>query len=333
MCGVIGSVRLGGIALLVALCGCGRRAPAAGADVVTFEGSCDASGAVPLDERRFLAIDDEDDRVRVYDAERGGKPQRILSFSPPLPASDGKRPEADLEGIARVGDEIYFLASHARRRSGKLDLHRRLFFATGLPGSGDTLPVIGVPYQRLLEDMIASPALARFELGAAAELAPAEPGGLNCEGLAAASDGSLLLGFRNPRPEGRALLVRLANPRDVLHGEPARFEDARLLELGGFGISALAPFRDAHLLLAGPVGEKASFRLFRLPAAELPSPIADVDLVGLSPEGFYVPPGRDRVMVLSDDGTTLRGGTTCKKAPPAQKAFRGKWLVPADSTL
>jgi hypothetical protein len=322
--------RLGWLVLLAASFGCERKAPAPRADVVLFEGACDASGAVPLDERRFLAIDDEDDRVRVYDAERGGKPVRTLTFSPPLPQSDGKRPEADLEGIARVGDEIYFLASHARRRSGKLDLHRRLFFATGLPDGRDTLPVIGVPYQRLLEDMIASPALARFELATAAELAPAEPGGLNFEGLAAAADGSLLLGFRNPRPQGKALLVRLVNPRDVLHGHSARFEDARLLELGGLGISALTPFRDAHLLLAGPVSEKASFRLYRLPAGAVPSPIAGVDLVGLFAEGFYAPPGLDRVMVLSDDGTVLRAGKPCKKAEPAQKAFRGKWLVPSN---
>jgi hypothetical protein len=326
---VTGSPWLGWIVLLAALLGCERKTPSSHVGVVTFEGSCDASGAVPLDERRFLAIDDEDDRVRVYDAERGGKPLRTLVFSPPLPASEGKRPEADLEGIARIGDEIFFLSSHARRRSGKLDLHRRLFFATGLPASGDHLPVIGEPYQRLLEDMVASPALARFDLGAAAEHAPAEPGGLNCEGLAPAADGSLLLGFRNPRPDGKALLVRLVNPRDVLHGQPARFEDARLLDLGGFGISALAPFRDAHLLLAGPVSERASFRLYRLPATELPSPIGGVDLVGLSAEGFYAPAGQGRVMVLSDDGTALRAGKPCKKAEPAQKAFRGKWLAPA----
>jgi hypothetical protein len=316
------------VALGAALLCCERKSSAPGGEVTTFQGSCDASGAVALDEQRFLAIDDEDDRVRIYHAELGGKPLRTLTFSPPLPKGEGKRPEADLEGVARLGDEIYFLASHARRRSGKLDLHRRLFFATGLPQSGDELRLIGEPYQRLLEDMIASPALARFDLRAAAERGPADPGGLNCEGLAAAADGTLLLGFRNPRPQGKAILVRLVNPREVIRGQSARFDDARLLELGGLGIAALAPFRGGHLLLAGPVAEAAPFRLYNLPAESGPTAVAAADLSDLSPEGLFVPPTQRRVLVLSDDGRALRHGKRCKKADASQKSFRGKWLEP-----
>jgi hypothetical protein len=33
------------------------------------------------------------------------------------------------------------------------------------------------------------------------------PGGLNIEGLAATPDGQLLIGFRNPLSEGKALLL------------------------------------------------------------------------------------------------------------------------------
>jgi hypothetical protein len=39
---------------------------------VVFEGTCDASGAVPLDARRFAVADDENNVIRIYDAERGG---------------------------------------------------------------------------------------------------------------------------------------------------------------------------------------------------------------------------------------------------------------------
>jgi hypothetical protein len=42
--------------------------------VVVFEGMCDASGAIPIDERRFAIADDEENEIRVYDAERGGPP-------------------------------------------------------------------------------------------------------------------------------------------------------------------------------------------------------------------------------------------------------------------
>src|SRR5690606_15608234 len=35
---------------------------------VEFEGACDASGAVPVDEMHFAVADDEDNVLRVYDA-------------------------------------------------------------------------------------------------------------------------------------------------------------------------------------------------------------------------------------------------------------------------
>src|SRR4051812_31397526 len=41
---------------------------------VSFVGACDASGAVPIDERHFAVADDEDNVIRVYDAVAGGKP-------------------------------------------------------------------------------------------------------------------------------------------------------------------------------------------------------------------------------------------------------------------
>src|ERR1041384_1457792 len=41
---------------------------------LTFTGMCDASGAVPLDDHLFAVADDEDNVLRVYDADRGGSP-------------------------------------------------------------------------------------------------------------------------------------------------------------------------------------------------------------------------------------------------------------------
>lgn len=302
-----------------------RPAPPPEADL-RFTGACDASAAVPLDEQRFLLVDDEEDVVRIYDPERGGAPLRTLTFTPTLPQSEGKRPEADLEGAARLGDKVFFLASHARRRSGKLDLHRRLFFATGLPNGEDTLPLAGTPYQTLLDDMLAAPSLSGSNLAAAAERAPNEPGGLNCEGLAAAPDGALLIGFRNPRPSDKALVVRLENPEEVLAGQPARLGAAELLELGGLGVTALAAWRGSVLVLGGPSDGTAPFRLFhwRPPAApvELSAP-----LDGLFPEALLATDASDRVLVLSDDGATERAGRECKRAEATAKAFRGRWIT------
>jgi hypothetical protein len=322
---VAGTLSLLVLVLAVALASCHRERPRS--DMVRFEGACDASGAVPLDDHRFLVVDDEEDLVRVYDARVGGAPLQTLTFSPALPLSQGKRPEADLEGAARLGDRLYFLASHARRRSGKLDAHRRLFFATELPSASSTLPIIGEPYQRLLADMIESPSLSRFNLGKAAELGPSEPGGLNCEGLSADGNGSLLIGFRNPRPDGKALLVRLSNPHEVLRGQPALLENPQLLDLGGLGITALVPWRTGHLILAGPAGGPAPFRLYRLQPGHPPEAVTGVALDDLHPEGFFAPAGSGRILVLSDDGTSLVEGQPCKKASARQRAFRGRWIA------
>ena len=48
---------------------------------VEFEGACDASGAVPVDDRHFAVADDEDNVLRVYDAVNGGKAVRKTNLS------------------------------------------------------------------------------------------------------------------------------------------------------------------------------------------------------------------------------------------------------------
>src|SRR5689334_16671248 len=91
--------------------------------LVTFEGACDASGAIPLDATHFLVADDEDNVLRVYDAERGGPPTKVFDLSSRVAPVDPDS-EVDLEAATRVGDRGYFLSSHARKRSGKLDPNR-----------------------------------------------------------------------------------------------------------------------------------------------------------------------------------------------------------------
>src|SRR5690606_18992126 len=171
--------------------------------VLWFEGACDASGAVPLDKHRFVVADDEDNVLRVYHADRGGPPLARIDLSPKLALRKQKKAESDIEGATRVGDVAYFITSHGRTRKGKRDPDRFLFFATELPRSGSEVHVRGEPYRQLIEAMIADPRFAPFELERAAERAPKQPGGLNIEGLTAAPDGSLWIGFRGPVREGR----------------------------------------------------------------------------------------------------------------------------------
>ena len=47
-----------------------------------------------------------------------------------------------------------------------------------------------------------------------------------------------------------------------------------------------------------------------------------------NPEGFFTPETRDRVMVLSDDGSRPVGEKECKRVrDPAVKSFRGRWMA------
>jgi hypothetical protein len=238
--------------------------------VVTFTGMCDASGAVPLSHRRFVVADDEDNVLRVYDVERGGAPvaRADVSSGLKLPVKPKKKPgkvpiapEADIEAATRLGDRAYFITSHGRNSSGKRKPERLRFFATNAPEEGE-IEVIGEPYDGLLSDILKDARFADFELAKAAELAPKAPGGLNLEGMTERKEGGVWLGFRNPIPKGRALLVPLLNPEELIEGKAARLGDPLTLDLGGLGVRSLSSYHGRYLIMAGDFDQGAPSRLF-----------------------------------------------------------------------
>src|SRR5688572_27491330 len=117
------AVRHAALAALLVVPGCGtsaaREAEPRNLREVVFRGACDASGAVPLSDRRFVVADDEDNILRVYDADTGGAPLTQTDLSPALglPLKGKKHPEApelDLEAATRIADRAYWLTSHGR---------------------------------------------------------------------------------------------------------------------------------------------------------------------------------------------------------------------------
>jgi hypothetical protein len=288
--------------------------------VVSFEGTCDASGAIPLDEWRFAVADDENNVLRIYDAERGGPPIESFDLSSALSIEAGG--EADIEAATRLDDRAYFLTSHGRTRAGAVDPNRFLFFATEVPSAGHPAAVVGAPYRALADGLAAAPSLASFDLrGALAR------GDLELEGLTATADAGMWLGFRRPIPEGRALIIRLANPVEVVLGGAPRFDAPHALNLNGLGVRGLSSWRGRYLIIAGPAGNGGPFALYQWPGHGDPLRIEDRSLEGFGAEGFFSPPGRDGVMILSDDGTRLVDGVPCKRlSEPGRKGFRGIWL-------
>jgi Protein of unknown function (DUF3616) len=317
------------VCLTVVLAACARPTPSAPPiNEVRFTGTCDASGAVPLDERTFLVADDEDNVLRVYDASRGGAPLSTVDLSPSLGLPPKKKgaPELDIEAATRIGEHAYFITSHGRNSSGKLKPERLRFFATTAATSG-VPEVVGEPYGGLLSDLLAEPKLARFGLAAAAELPPKAPGGLNIEGMTARREGGVWLGFRNPLPEGRALLVPLLNPEELVRGLAARFGEPITLDLGGLGVRALSTFRNRYLIAAGPFDTGPASRLYTWSGVADAAQVVRAELAGYNPEAFFSVPGAQRVLLLSDDGSVTIGDRECKKlAASGAKSFRGVWV-------
>jgi hypothetical protein len=313
--------------------------------VVVFSGMCDASGAVPLGSALFAVADDEDNVLRIYDAEAGGAPLYAIDISSELPLQKSKKdktptsqesnpkkpkksPESDLEAATRLGDDAFWITSHGRNSAGKIQPARFIFFGTTLPQKDQPLPLVGAPYVHLLDDLLATESLKPFGLEEASTKAPKEPGGLNIEGLTAMPNNeSVYLGFRNPIIDGRALVVSLKNPREVLHGTPASFGPPLLLDLGGLGVRSLSWWHGRYLIAAGAFAEGDTARLYTWDGEGAPTALP-IDLAGFNIEGFFTPEERDDILLLSDDGSRLVGDTECKRLEdPSQKTFRGVWVT------
>lgn len=179
-------------------------------------GICDASGAVALDEHHFVVANDEDNILKVYRSDRSGGPVSGISGRDINDYFDNNpdNSEVDIEGAAQFGGMIYWITSHGRNKEGKPRPERRQFFANKLSqDDGEKrFKQLGRSYTRLVDDMLKDRRLQRYRLEAAEKLPPKAKGGLNIEGLAATPDQELLIGFRNPIPEGKALVLVLTNP-------------------------------------------------------------------------------------------------------------------------
>ncbi|MBZ0238829.1 MAG: DUF3616 domain-containing protein, partial [Deltaproteobacteria bacterium] len=293
------------------------------------------SGTVPLSESRFVAADDEDNVLRLYDADRGGPPlaRHDISAALGVPLKGKKRPrpaEMDLESATRLGDHAYWLTSHGRNKKGKAQPARLRFFATTVRAE-EAFEVAGHGYEDLIDDLARDPRLAGFDLAEAATRPPKADGGLAIEGLTATPEGHLMLAFRNPIPGGRALLVPLHDAARLVEtpgAGPARFGDPVLLDLGGRGVRALSWWRGRYLIVAGHYADGGPSVLYTWDGRGSAREVTSIDLSAYNPEGFFTPEERDQIMVVSDDGERVIDGEACKELDdPARKRFRGVWIT------
>ena len=317
---------------------CAQKATGANEDSLPGEpvlhtGCCDASAGVAVSSNLFLVANDEDNLLRVYRRDRSGPPVQSFQAGAFLHV-DPRKPETDLEAATRVGDRIYWITSHGRNRDGQERESRHRFFATTFKFTAQgtvELKAVGRPYGRLLDDFVKDARLKPFNLAAASQRAPKETNALNIEGMCATPSGDLLIGFRNPIPQNRALLLPLANPAEVVEGQPARFGDPILLDLGGRGVRGISYAGGRYLIIAGSYDAKGRSHFYEWSGDPKAAPrkIPDTHFKGVNPESLVVYPDTppNEFQILSDDGTRKIGGVDCKTLKNAgQKHFRSFWI-------
>jgi len=300
---------------------------ATGGTVFAYRGACDASAAVALDSRHFVVGNDENDVLATY---RRDQSTVVASLDLAQFLGTRKKEESDIEGAAAIGSRVYWISSHSRNSRGVLQPSRHRVFATDVrEGAAPSVAPVGTPYRDLLRDLVEPPALAGWQLAEAAKLAAEAPGGLNIEGLAATPDGRLLVGFRNPLREGRALVVPIDNPAEVINGTRARLGTPVALDLGGRGVRSIELVGSGYYIVAGPVADSGTFALYRWSGAatDAPVPVA-VELGSLRPEALFAVPAMDELVLLSDDGGTMVDGKECKSLKMPKQSFRALTIRP-----
>jgi Protein of unknown function (DUF3616) len=319
-------------------------------------GACDGSNGIAVGQEHFVSATDESNTFCLYSTASDSKatkldvPLNAWAHVPAKKKHPGEFHECDLEGAAKIEQRIYWIGSHGRNKDGELCPERELFFATDINSVGEktTLKLVGEkPYGNLIADLLADSVLAdpKLEEVKTALLqarandspdprkAPKEKGSLNIESLCA--DGNtLLIGFRNPIPGDKALLVPLTNPKDVLEkGDRAKFGRPLLLDLGGLGIRDMVRWRNGFLIIAGDYRDgfdpdvRAS-KLFRWEGGDKPPVALNVKMDDLNPEAAVVfgQGANSRLLLLSDDGSKKINGGTVKDLEESKQFFRSFWL-------
>lgn len=302
------------------------------APAFTYQGLCDASAAASLGGGYFIVADDESNDLRIY--KRG----RAAPLTPPVPLSAflhiKETQESDIEGAAAIGDRIFWITSHGANSEGKVRPARRKFFATDIVhGAIPSVSPTGQAYDNLLDDMLHEPSLQGYGLAAGAGLPPKSPNAVNIEGLAANGNGGLLIGFRNPVPLGKALILPLDNPDELIDGKRARFGKPIALALDGLGIRSIDRVGQGYYIVAGPI-DKGPGALYQWSGrAADPARRLAANVTELNPEALFQV-GDNTLQVLSDDGTFKVNGRDCKDIEDkTRQSFRSIDIMSGAQTL
>lgn len=236
-----------------------------------LSGLCEASTVIPWHDGYLVGDNETSDRLFAFG--RDLSPRDAVTLTSPI---------EDIEALALDGDRVWVVGSESATKKAKRRPEREL------------AGFLGEPAQRL--DLTGCGACE-----AARGRAPNE-GGLNIEG-AAVVEGRRWLGLRAPVVDGKALLLALS-------ADGAREERTVTLDLGGYGVRELVPWRGGLLVVAGPVSDEAApHRLYWLATVDSAPVLLPVELPP-STEGIAVAASGEALIVTDGSGTA---GAPCAK--------------------
>lgn len=282
-------------------------------DIKMFQiltGIYEPSGIQQLADGRFLVVEDEKQHALSLVRISGSHVSHTALSSPFWSWGDGDFWSLDdLEGVAvdREG-YVYAITSHSRDSNGDERKSRERLVRFRIEGDNVVDPKVVDSLKREL--MAAHP-----EIAASARIRKVKSeGGLNIEALEMSPDQKqLLIGFRSPLLNQRAIIASIENPGAIFEADVRPRIGATLttLELDGNGIRAISwvPSLAGYLVIAGPVAhEQVNFQLwFWRGGSE--DRARKVSVAGLS--GFEHAEGvspaviddKQCIIIVSDDGS------------------------------
>ncbi|MEQ1908959.1 MAG: DUF3616 domain-containing protein [Vicinamibacterales bacterium] len=312
---------------LIAVCSMATQRITTAPATTNLAGACDGSAIVAVGDGYVLDGSDEDNTIRLY-GPASTKATRVWDLDAFLQTERNKRgfaKEADLEAGTRLGTRVYWIGSHGNDKDGNRESSRHRFFATEVTGRGAAtdMRVVGTPARNLLDGLLKEPSAVGKAL-TAASAARHQRGGLDIEGLVASSRDTILIGFRSPLIDGKAILVELLNPDGAAtRGESPRFAAPMLVDFDGLGVRDMSPGEGADevLVLAGPPGPSGPYAIYKWTRGEPRGRLVNRSLPsGVVWEGLAREGARNTLLLTADDGDV--GNPACKDRSAGERSFR-----------
>ena len=244
------------------------------AHTVWLEGISDASAIADVGDGYAFVADDETNVLRLYHTAQSGGAVREVDVTPM--ANGSQKQEYDLEAatVSDDGKTIYWIASLANSKKGKLRPFRNRAFSTLVNGRGATATLTAGAYTEDMRDALIAFGDANgwnFTASAGQQVAPKRIDGFNIEGLTLKKGGgTAYVAFRAPCVPMKGIAPTSDNRQYAVMAPVTNFERIFsvkgkssvkpetgapvLFDFGGLGIRAIERVGRYYVVVAGLSG-------------------------------------------------------------------------------